>query len=79
MFYKILNILGLVLNIAGVLMVYFSSPFNFWMIDGGSFDNKEQQIDDYENEQKKKNKKIGIGVGLIVIGIIFQIIFTIFS
>lgn len=67
----IINSIGLILNIAGVLVVYFSSPINHDVIDGGSASTNYDQIG---RETKRKNTLLKAGVWIVVAGSVLQLI-----
>ena len=67
----VLNSLGIVLNIIGVLMIYFNSPINDSVIDGGDA-STDHGI--FLKKDRKRNKMLKLGVLIIVLGSILQLV-----
>jgi hypothetical protein len=66
-----INSIGLIISIIGVYVVYKNSPINISVIDGGSYDDNHTKE---ENETKKKNDRMRLGVYLVIFGTLFQLL-----
>ncbi len=66
----IINSLGIILNIIGVIMVYIYSPINFHTIDGGEIG--EEYVDPVPIVNRR-NKLLKTGVGIVLLGSILQL------
>lgn len=67
----ILNSFGIVLNIIGVLMVYFNSPINEQTFDGGDASTDFKAI---VERTEQRNKLLRLGVWIVVTGSVFQLL-----
>ena len=66
----IVNSLGLVLTIIGVYGVYYNSPINEHIVDGGSpSDDRDKQ----EEETRRRNLFLKIFVCIVIFGTILQL------
>ena len=75
MLVKTLNIVGILLNIIGVIMVYVNSPVNFHTIQGAGYGDEWNEI---VRKTERKNKLLKLGVLLIIAGSILQLISNFF-
>ncbi len=64
---EILNILGLLFNFVGILLIYNNQPKNFDIIDSNGA-NKRKSSD--------KNKLVDLGTVFLVLGVVLQILYT---
>jgi hypothetical protein len=66
-----LNSIGILLTIIGVCVVYWNSPLNEFVIDGGSFDTDFAKI---EKTANRKNHLMTAGTLAIIIGSLLQLV-----
>jgi hypothetical protein len=65
-----LSTAGILLSMAGVVVVYLFSPLNESVIDGGDALTDSRRID---AEARKKNRLMKVGVALVLAGSLLQI------
>jgi hypothetical protein len=66
-----LSTIGLILSMAGVVVVYLFSPLNESAIDGGNALTNFRRID---AEVRRKNRLMKVGVALVLAGSLLQAI-----
>jgi hypothetical protein len=68
---KIVNVIGIILTMLGVYTVYYNSPINFTIIDGGNASTDFKKI---ERQKNRRNRFVTYGVYLVLLGSFAQII-----
>jgi len=71
----LINAVGLVLNIIGVIVVYINSPINQHIIGGGFIEDKT----DYGRITKTRNTLMKVGVMIILLGSFLQLAANIYG
>lgn len=66
-----LSTTGIILSMAGVVVVYLFSPLNESVIDGGDASTDFRWID---AEVRRKNRLMKVGVALVLAGSLLQVI-----
>ncbi len=67
--YKIVNSLGLILDIIGVLLVFIHSP----ILQSVTYMYSIERNEEFRKTDKKKNNRAKLGLILIIIGFLIQI------
>ncbi|WP_236676852.1 hypothetical protein [Aquariibacter lacus] len=71
---KILNLVGIALNLIGVVVLYLASPLNVSVVDGGDLDAPAAKNFEEHAAVKKNNRRMTWAVFLIIQGCIFQFV-----
>lgn len=69
-YYKILNIVGLVISMLGTFLMFYYSP----KVESRFFLYQDQEYKAMHKKDNRKNKKIRFGMLLLFMGFLFQLI-----